>query len=91
MPDERESGPRHLCDDCSDRGQVFHVMVMKTCNRNPIFDSHNPIFGGQIPIFDGQIADQEEDEQNGRGQAGQEPLSEGLGSGAAPPGFDWLW
>ena len=84
MPDERESGPRHLCDDCSDRGQVFHVMVMKTCNRNPIFDSHNPIFGGQIP-------DQEEDEQNGRGQADQEPLSEGLGSGAAPPGFDWLW
>ena len=33
MANKGEAGPRHLCDDCSDSGQVLHVVVMEACNR----------------------------------------------------------
>ena len=32
MANKGEVGPRHLCDDCSDSGQVLHVVVMEACN-----------------------------------------------------------
>ena len=32
MANKGEAGPRHLCDDCSDSGQVLHVVVMEACN-----------------------------------------------------------
>ena len=75
MANKGEAGPRHLCDDCSDSCQMLHVVVMEACNG---------------ASFCSQRVYQEEDEQNGHGQAGQEPPSEGMGLEGAPPGLECL-